>query len=146
MEEEIAANGGDTTSGDWRIAYIVEAAEPWFQDHTAASCRAPSPGETHHIEILPIEKSTGRFVPDVPISMEIVGADGTVVDSRKLISLYGKFFHYAHNFRVPTPGTYTLRVRISPPTFGRHGHQAHGPKLPRGATVEFPNVELTTKR
>jgi hypothetical protein len=142
MEEEIAANGGETTSGDWRVGYIVEHAEPWFADGRPASYRAPAAGETHHIEVLPIEKSTGRVVPDVPIRLEILDSTGKVIDADELLSLYGAFFHYANNFSVPRAGTYTLRATLAPPEFGRHGEQHHGPKLASGATVEFRGVEL----
>src|SRR4051794_29773541 len=31
MGEEIRAEGGETTQGQWRIAYIVEPAEPWYE-------------------------------------------------------------------------------------------------------------------
>src|SRR5918997_893177 len=31
MEEEIREAGGEQTVGPWRIGYIVEAAEPWYQ-------------------------------------------------------------------------------------------------------------------
>lgn len=145
MEEEIAAEGGETTSGDWRVAYIVEPAEPWFEDGTADSFREPAAKETHHIEIIPFEEATGRVVPDVPIRLEVVDSDGTVIDAKDLISLYGEFFHYAHNFSVPEDGTYTLRATLKPPTFGRHGEQTDGPKLGEGVTVEFDGVELAAQ-
>lgn len=145
LEEEIAAEGGETTSGDWRIAYIVEPAEPWFENGTAGSFREPAAGETHHIEIIPFEKATGRVVPDVPIRLEVLSSDGVVVDAETLLSLYGEFFHYAHNFSVPEDGTYTLRAILGAPTFGRHGEKTDGPKLAEGATVEFKDVQLTTE-
>jgi hypothetical protein len=44
IEEEVAAEGGDTTAGSWRVAYLVEPAEPWDQER---QFRAPAPGETH---------------------------------------------------------------------------------------------------
>ncbi len=37
LEKEIAAEGGETRSGNWRVAYIVEPAEPWFEPVTAGS-------------------------------------------------------------------------------------------------------------
>lgn len=145
LEEEIGAEGGETVSGAWRIAYIVEPAEPWFADHTPASYRPPAPGETHHIEIIPFEEQTGRVVPDVPIRLEILDGTGAVVEAKDLISLYGEFFHYANNFAIPADGKYTLRAMVQPPTFGRHGEQADGPKLADGATVEFTDVELVAE-
>ncbi|HEX2298645.1 MAG TPA: iron transporter [Pseudonocardiaceae bacterium] len=143
LEKEIAERGGETTSGPWRIGYIVEAAEPWFEPGgNGYQFREPAAGETHHIEIIPFEASTGRVVPNVPIRLEIVDAGGQVVDAKDLNFYYSTFFHYANNFSVPQPGQYTLRATLQPPQLMRHGEQADGPALPDGATVEFPNVQL----
>ncbi|MDQ3886275.1 MAG: iron transporter [Actinomycetota bacterium] len=143
LEEEIAAHGGDTTSGPWRVAYIVEEAEPWFvPTGTGYRWRKPVPGETHHIEIIPFEASTGRVVPNVPIRLEIVNANGQVVDAEDLNFYYSTFFHYANNFSVPAAGQYTLRATLKAPRFMRHGEQAQGPALADGAQVEFTDVKL----
>jgi hypothetical protein len=145
LAEEIAGRGGSTTSGEWTISYIVEAAEPWFEGHAGhhQAFREPEAGETHHIEIIPTETATGRIVPDVPITLEVVGADGKVVDKQKLNFYYSTFFHYANNFHVPENGDYTLRAILGVPTFNRHGDPAEGPKLAKGATVEISGVSLT---
>lgn len=139
IEQEVAAEGGETASGPWRIAYVVEPAEPWFERERF---REPAPGETHHIEILPIEAETGRVVPGVPITVEVRDADGEVVDRKPLRFFYAEFFHYANNFSIPEPGSYTLRARIEPPTFLRHGEESEGPALTEGAEVSFEGVEL----
>jgi len=146
VAEEIADRGGETTAGEWRIGYIVEAAEPWFEKHGQhSSFREPRAGETHHIEIIPFEKSTGRIVPSVPIHVEVVDAQGAVVDEKDLNFYYATFFHYANNFDVPESGAYTLRATLGAPTFLRHGDEAEGPALAEGATVEFDDVELSSE-
>lgn len=145
LAEEVAGRGGSTTSGEWTVSYIVEAAEPWFEEHAGhdQSFREPTADETHHIEIIPTETATGRIVPEVPITLEVVDADGTVVDKQKLNFYYSTFFHYATNFQVPEDGDYTLRATLGVPTFLRHGEPADGPALAEGATVEFTGVSLT---
>lgn len=143
LEQEIADAGGSTTTGPWRVAYIVEAAEPWYHGVGAQQhYREPAPGETHHIEIIPIESATGRIVPDVPIQLEVVDSAGAVVDSKSLNFYYSEFFHYANNFSVPQEGTYTLRARLDAPTFLRHGEATEPPALGEGAQVTFTGVEL----
>ncbi|ATQ30799.1 hypothetical protein ACXN1G_04270 [Rhodococcus ruber] len=142
--EEIAAEGGETTSGPWRVAYIVEPAEPWYEPADGQQqFREPAPDETHHIEILPFEASTGRIVPQVPITLEVLDPNGRVVDTAPLNFYYSTFFHYANNFSVPDPGRYTLRATLGTPTFFRHGEADQEPELTQGATVEFTDVELT---
>lgn len=146
MEEEIAKAGGETATGPWRVGYIVEAAEPWFEQHGEhEKFRTPQPGETHHIEILPFETATGRLVPALPIRVEVIAEDGSTVDEKDLNFYYGEFFHYANNFSVPEPGTYTIRATLAAPTFMRHGDRAEGPALASGATATFEDVELSTE-
>lgn len=78
VNREIKDEGGETTSGEWRIGYIVEPAEPWFENNGGTfTFRDPAAGETHHIEIVPFEAASGRIVPDVPISLEVLDGTGT---------------------------------------------------------------------
>jgi hypothetical protein len=143
LEQEIKDAGGETTVGPWRIAYIVEAAEPWFHAEGGQQhFREAAAGETHHIEIIPIEVATGRVIPDVPIQLEIVDAAGAVVDGKALNFYYGEFFHYANNFSIPKAGTYTLRAKLGAPTFLRHGEANEEPALAQGAEATFTGVEL----
>lgn len=144
LEAEVAERGGSTTSGEWKISYIVEAAEPWYQNHAGhQEFRAPMGTETHHIEVIPMEKTSGRIVPDVPITLEVLDDTGHVVDSKKLNFYYSAFYHYANNFSVPESGTYSLRAKLDPPTFLRHGEQNEPPALSTGATATFDDVDLT---
>ncbi|KAA9166150.1 hypothetical protein FPZ12_004215 [Amycolatopsis acidicola] len=143
LEQEIKDGGGQTTAGPWRVAYIVEGAEAWYHNENGQQhFREPAPGETHHIEIIPIEAATGRIVPEVPIAVEVVDSAGKVVDSKELNFYYAEFFHYATNFSIPQAGTYTLRAKLDPPTFLRHGEENEQPALADGAQVSFENVEL----
>jgi hypothetical protein len=147
IEEEVAAEGGEQRVGPWRVAYIVEPAEGWFdQDGGELRWRAPAQDETHHIEILPIEASTGRLMPNVPISVDVLDAQGDRVASEKLPMYYAEFLHYANNFAIPRDGEYTLRAKIAPPQLRRHGDQDDDPALAEGATVTFDNVELTKEQ
>ena len=130
LEEEVVERGGSTTSGEWKISYIVEAAEPWFRNHRGHQVfRAPTGAETHHIEVIPIEKETGRIVPNVPITLEVLDDGGHVVDSKELNFYYSTFFHYANNFSVPESGAYSLRAKLDAATFLRHGEQNEAPAL-----------------
>lgn len=155
LEAEIAANGGETKVGEYRVGYIVEAAEPWFQaeqggqgsqgghsGHGKLVNREPAKDETHHIEIIPMEAATGRIVPNVPIRLEVVDARGQVVQAQDLNFYHAEFFHYANNFSIPTAGKHTLRATLQPPTFLRHGASDETPALNEPVTATFANVEL----
>ncbi|BAS08716.1 conserved hypothetical protein [Arthrobacter sp. Hiyo4] len=62
LANELAEKGKTVESREWTVNLITEAAEPWFDKH-GTHFRAPEAGETHHIEIIPTETSTGRIVP-----------------------------------------------------------------------------------
>lgn len=145
LADELAEKGLTVESGEWTVNLITEAAEPWFETHGehGATFRAPRAGETHHLEIIPVETATGRIVPDVPIVVEIVDSEGDVVERTRLSFYYSTFFHYADNVSVPEPGTYTVRATLGAPSFRRHGEESQTPPLAEGATVEFADVSLT---
>lgn len=146
LADELAEKGKTVESGEWTVNLITEAAEPWFETHGSAThFRAPQAGETHHIEIIPTETETGRIVPDVPITLEVVDAEDKVVQKMDLNFYYSTFFHYANNFTVPEPGTYTLRATLGAPAFNRHGEEGETPALAEGVTVEFAEVELSSE-
>lgn len=146
IAEEVAAEGGEATKGAWRVAYIVEPAEPWYVTTAGKQVRRdPAPGETHHIEILPFENASGRLVPEVPVRLEVLDGDGKLVDAEELDMLSGEFFHYASNFSVPVAGSYTLRATLGTPTFLRHGDSEKDLILTHGVTIEFPDVILRSE-
>jgi hypothetical protein len=125
IEQEVRAEGGDQVVGPWRIAYIVEPAEGWFEPRAGRlRWRAPARGETNHIEILPIEAKTGRLVPDVPVTLEALDTQGERVARKRLAFYHAEFFHYAENFALPESGRYTLRATIGAPAFRRHGERS----------------------
>ncbi|WIG15834.1 iron transporter [Kocuria rosea] len=145
LNEETEAEGGRTTSGDWEVAYIVEPAEAWFETTgEEPTRREPAAGETHHLEIIPIDAATGRIVPDVPIRLEVLDQNGEVVDEQELMFFHAEFFHYANNFSVPEAGEYTLRATLQPPQSPRHGESLEELTLLEPTTVTFDNVRLET--
>ncbi len=143
LEEEIAAEGGAVESGPWRIAYIKEPAEGWFRtENGRVVWRDPARGETAHLEIIPIERDSGRIVPDADVTLEVLDDSGERVEKRPLSFYYAEFFHYADNFHIPRDGEYTLRATVDPPSFRRHDDEDSGPALMEGAQVEFENVMI----
>lgn len=143
LADEVDERGGQVESGDWTVSYIVEAAEPWHERRGGEMhFREPAAEETHHLEIIPVETSTGRIVPDVPITLEVIDADGKVVDAKDLRFLHSTFFHYAENFEVPEGGPYTLRATLGAAGFAHHGAEGERPSLSEGTVVEFDGVDL----
>ena len=144
LADEIAEKGKTVESGAWTVNLITEAAEPWHEVHGDGhtTFRDVRPGETDHIEIIPVDTASGRIVPDVPIALEVIDADGQVVAEDELTFYGSTFFHYANNFSVAQPGTYTVKATLGAPDFPWHGEQDEAPALSEGTVVEFADVEL----
>ena len=144
LAAEIAEKGKTVESGAWTVNLISEAAEPWHEVHGEGQTefRDVKAGETNHLEIIPVDTASGRIVPNVPITLEVIDAAGDVVAADKL-NFYGStFFHYANNFSIAEAGTYTIKATLEAPTFPWHGAEDETPALADGAVVEFPNVKL----
>jgi hypothetical protein len=146
-QEEIDAEGGEQRAGGYRVGYIIEPAEGWWEgDPQNLAWREPAPGETNHIEILPFEVGSGLLVPEAEITLTVLDESGNEVDSKSLRFYRGEFYHYANNFSLPGSGAYTLRAEIAPPTFLRHEtDEAQGRVFTDPVTAEFENVEIDTE-
>ena len=146
-QEEIDAEGGEQEIGDYRVGYIVEPAEPWWEgDPGNLTFREPAPGETNHIEILPFEAETGLLIPYMEGTLTVLNEVGEEVDSQPLQFYRGEFYHYANNFSLPESDTYKLRAEMQPPTFLRHETEdREGRVLSEPLVVEFENVEISTE-
>ena len=146
-QEEIAAEGGEETVGEYRVGYIVEPAEGWWQgDPATLEWREPAAGETNHIEILPYDAETGLLIPYMDIELQVRDEAGEVIDERPLDFYWSEFGHYANNFSLPESGTYTLRADLEPPEFLRHGSEEGEGKMFTGPiTVQFDDVQISTE-
>jgi hypothetical protein len=145
--EEIEAEGGEKEVGEYRIGYIVEPAEGWWEgDPEDPEWRDPSPDETHHLEILPFDPETGLFIPEMEGRLTVIDESGEEVDGQPLRLYYAEFYHYANNFSIPESGEYTLRAELEPPDFNRHGSEdGEGRVFTEPVTVEFENVEISNE-
>lgn len=144
-QEEIEEAGGEQEVGAYRVGYIVEPAEGWWDgDPTVLQWRGPSGAETNHIEILPFEAESGLLVPDMRIELTILDEAGEVVESKPLALYRGEFYNYTNNFSLTSNGVYTLRAKLNPPDFRRHdAGEAEGKVFTEPVTVEFENVQIS---
>ncbi len=146
-QEEIEAEGGEQRAGGYRVGYIIEPAEGWWEGHPQnLAWREPAPGETNHIEILPFEVGSGLLVPEAEITLTVLDESGNEVDTKPLRFYRGEFYHYANNFSLPESGTYALRAEIAPLNFLRHEtEEAEGRVFTEPVVAEFENVHIDTE-
>lgn len=145
--EKIEAEGGEKVAGPYRVGYIVEPAEGWWEgDPGDLRWREPLSGETNHLEILPFDAETGLLVPEADVTLSVYTEEGDKVGSKPLEFYSAEFYHYANNFSLPASGEYTLEAEIAPPTFRRHGEEnGEGKNFTKPVTVKFENVEISTE-
>jgi hypothetical protein len=146
-QREIEEEGGEQRVGEYRVGYIIEPAEGWWEgDPQNLTWREPAPSETNHIEILPFEAGSGLLVPEADITLTVLDRSGNGVDSKPLSFYRGEFYHYANNFSLPESGTYALRAEIAPPTFLRHEtEEAEGRVFTEPVVAEFEKVQIDTE-
>lgn len=146
-QEEIEEAGGEKAVGDYRVGYIVEGAEGWWEGEAQdLQWREPAAGETNHIEILPYDKATGLLIPYMDIDLTVLDGSGEEVARQNLNFYWSEFTHDANNFSLPESGTYTLRAELNPPDFMRHGsEEGEGKVFTEPVTVEFEGVEIDTE-
>ena len=146
-QAEIDGEGGEQEVGDYRVGYIVEPAEGWWEGSPAnLTFREPAAGETNHIEILPFEAEPGLLVSGTEGTLSVLNESGEEVDSKPLQFYRGEFYHYANNVGLPESGAYTLKAEMQPPTFLRHETEdREGRVLTEPLVVEFDNVEISTE-
>ncbi|WP_053057738.1 iron transporter [Rubrobacter aplysinae] len=147
-QEEIEEAGGEKVVDGYRVGYIVEDAESWWEGEPGnLRWREPAPDETNHIEILPYDRESGQFVPYMDVRLTVLDESGEAVDRHDLGFYWSTFKHYSNNFSVPETGTYTLRAELQAPDFyGRHqleGKSREQSKVfTEPVTVEFEGVEI----
>ncbi len=143
-QEEIEEAGGEKEVGLYRVGFVVESAEGWWEgEGTNLQWRDPAASETNHLEILPFDKESGLLVPYMDIDLAVLDESGKEVARQDLNFYWAEFLHYANNFSLPKSGTYTLRAELNPPEFMRHGsEEGEGKVFAEPVTVEFEGVEI----
>ena len=144
MMKEEADDGGEAHAGDYLVGYAVESAEGMYhlsngklewQDPTSENC---------HIEVAVRDAADGRFIPGLKVRLTVLDAQGNEVGTHEQPFLWHPWlYHYGRNWKVPGDGSYTFRVHIEPPTFGRHDRK-NGLRFAEPVEVEFTGVQIET--
>lgn len=87
-----------------------------------------------------------RFVPELMVHVTLEDDRGKEVGTYHLPFLWHPtMYHYGRSIHIPADGTYTMRVGIEMPTFGRHD-KTNGQRYPAPVVAEFSNIRITTGR
>lgn len=145
MIEKVVEQGGKQEADDYIIAFAQEKAEGMYRfDGDGELTWAEPDGENCHLEIAVCDKVDQRFIPGLDIEASLTSEAGDKIGPFTVPFLWHPgLYHYGRNITLPGSGTYTLRIRISPPEFGRHD-KTNGERYARTVEVEFKQVQLKT--
>jgi hypothetical protein len=142
MTGTVAHGGGQTEAGHYLIGYAVEEAEGMYMFEDGELTWMNPTEENVHIEVAVRDRADGRFVPGVKEFVTVIAPDGTEVGTEEQPLLWHPMiYHYGRNWTVPSDGTYTLKVRVEPPTFMRHD-EVNGMRFTQVEEVVFENVSI----
>ena len=147
MVNEVADTGAKTRAGDYIIGFAQERAEGMYRLEREGRLEWAEPEEENcHIEVSVSDAGDRRFIPGLDIEVTLVPASGAPVGPFKTPFLWHPgLYHYGRSVKVPGDGTYTVRIRIAPPSFMRHDKE-NGKRYAETVEVEFPDVAIKTGR
>lgn len=112
--EAFAAAVAETEAGGYRIGFIAEAPEPFWEWKGGPQLKAVRPDDTHHLEVVLQDRGTGLLVPQAAVSIRLAPKSGGKAVSVPLHGLLSAFQHYGETLRVPA-GEYQVEVEVTPP-------------------------------
>lgn len=144
MVDEEAHDGAEVPAGEYLVAYAIEKAEGLYHLRDGTLHWQEPTDENLHLEVSVRDGADGRFIPGLQVFATLLDAQGTEVGTHEQPFLWHPWlFHYGRNWKVPGDGTYTLRVRIEPPTFARHD-KVNGKRFAQAVEVEFKGLNVKT--
>ncbi|HET8795470.1 MAG TPA: iron transporter, partial [Arthrobacter sp.] len=93
-------------------------------------------------EVVVCDAADGRFIPVAKVFATLIDPDGNDLGTHEQpLMWHPMMYHYGRNWTVPADGTYTLKVRVEPPTIHRHD-EVNGKRFTEPVEVEFTNVKV----
>lgn len=144
MVEEVAVTGDSRETGDYLIAFAQEEAEGMYVLGNGGDLEWRAPDEENcHVEVAVCDADDGRFLPAMNVAVTLLHDDASVAVFEPEFLWHPGLFHYGANVTLPGDGTYTIRVDVEPPRFGRHD-RTNGQLYDEPVQVTFEDVELRT--
>ncbi len=145
--EHVATSGAEQEAGNFRIGVAVEHAEPlYFLAAGQLVLAEPPYDDNAHLEVAVADAADGRFVPGLNVHVTLLDKNGHQLGTFHLPFLWHPtLYHYGANVRVPSQGTYGLRVMIDTPVFPRHD-KVNGRRYAEPVVAEFSGITISPGR
>lgn len=148
MVKEVADTGDQKRAGDYVVAFAQEKAEGMYHPdgNGGLEWMEPGEGENCHLEVSVSDAGDGRFIPYLSIQASLTSSDGTRIGPFEVPFLWHPgLYHYGKNIALPGDGSYSINIRVAPPTFARHD-RTNGRRYAQPVSVDFENVKIRTGR
>lgn len=125
------------TTGQYEVSLIAEKAEGLYLLRRGTLVWTPPGNANAHLEVVVRDAGDGRFIPGLRVSLALDAPDGSHVGTRALPLVWHPWlYHYGLNWKVPSAGDYTARIRIDVPSFPRHD-QVNGNRYTQRVNLTF---------
>ena len=146
MANEVADTGGKKRAGEYLVGFAQERAEGMYHLRDGGLTWLEPEDENCHIEVAVVDAADHRFIPYLDIEVTVLDAEGTEVTTFEPQFLWHPgLYHYGKDIKLPGDGTYTLQIKIAPPSFPRHD-EVNGKRYAEPVDVTFENVQIKTGR
>lgn len=141
----ISQNGAMCSSGDYKVAYTLDAPKGWYvMQNGRLTWQPPASCDTIHIDVMIMDSLTNKPLPIIP-TVDVIDQAGNTVQSKQLQYVWSPMVdHYGANLTVPTSCSYTLRIHADTPCFARLD-QTQGNRFTTPVDVTFRNVAMSAK-
>lgn len=140
-----SVSGAEQPSGDYFVGYALNYAglsKPLSNTKFhLKNLIDPTGKDSVHLDLLPRDSRTGRFIPGLKMRSSLTAEDGKSYGPGESILTWHQWLSdYGGNARVPRKGVYKLHVHFDAPAFRRWGRQSE--RLAAPDDVEFENLTL----
>jgi hypothetical protein len=138
-----------TIIDDYIITLAAEESEGMYyesEDSDKITWHTPDKDQNQHIEIVVQDKDDKRFLPELEITAEVIDGEQNSMGVKSCPFLWHPYiFHYGSMWNLSGKGTYSVKLTIKRPKFGRHD-EVFGKRYLRDVAVTFDNVQITPSR
>jgi hypothetical protein len=138
-----------TTVDDYIITLAAEESEGMYyksENSDEISWHPPAKDKNQHLEIVVQDKDDKRFIPELDITAELFDDQQNSLGVKSCPFLWHPYiFHYGSMWHLADEGTYSVKVLIKRPEFGRHD-EVLGKRYLHDVAVTFDNIQLSPSR
>ncbi|MCA9856864.1 MAG: iron transporter [Dehalococcoidia bacterium] len=138
------AHGQQKQVDEYLVGVAVEHAEgTWQRVDGDLEWKLPD-RENAHLEVAVRDAADGRFIPGLHVELTVEDEQGKEIGTHEQPFLWHPWlYHYGRNWEIPDSGTYTLRVHVDAPEFGRHDSK-NGKRYAKPVDVTFEGISIET--